>query len=174
MARKAPDKPSKSKSPTANSLIECRLRGWIPYVVEAWKRGGAHWVRTDMLGLFDILAFDDQITYGIQATSKENRASRIKKLMESDSALHWLACDYHRILVWDWGEYVRPRNGRNWQLCETPIGFTDIEQYRDARDNRTAGRSRADGRGRTAGEPAAAGSGTGRRPGRNRSASAAK
>lgn len=129
-------RPSATMSPTKCSLIEARNRGWKVYPTESWKPvGQGQFFRNDLLGFIDHIAFDANITWAIQSTSKGNRSARVKKIMESEAALYWLCCDDHRIVVWDWGEYKRPVNGMRWRLHETRIGLVEIEEYRDHRDN---------------------------------------
>lgn len=70
-------------SPTEYVLRELRKDGWLAEVVEKWIPMAR--VRRDLFGVLDIVALRDGITKGVQATSKSNMASRIKKIAEAEA-----------------------------------------------------------------------------------------
>jgi hypothetical protein len=117
-ARITPNKTRKSKpkSPTARSLEHLRKLGWpLVQVVERWNMHAK--VRIDLFGIIDIVAIDAQgETYGIQATSGDNVASRVTKIAESDALPHVLKAGW-RIVVHGWRKNAAGR----WVLREVEL-----------------------------------------------------
>ena len=75
-------------SPTQRTLAECKRRGWIAQVVERWNAHAR--IRQDLFGFIDVLALDGKRTYGIQATSATNVASRLHKIHDSEMKSAWM------------------------------------------------------------------------------------
>lgn len=113
-----PSKPRKAKpkSPTARSLEHMRKLGYpLVQVVERWNMHAK--VRIDLFGIIDIVAIDkDGETYGIQATSGDNVASRVTKIAESDALPVCLNAGW-RIVVHGWRKSAAGR----WVLREVEL-----------------------------------------------------
>lgn len=67
-------------SPTERSLKYLRKLGYTVAVVERWNPFAK--IRQDMWGIIDLVAIGKGETIGVQATSKSNVSSRIKKIAE--------------------------------------------------------------------------------------------
>lgn len=111
-----PKRKAKAKSPTARSLEHMRKLGYpLVQVVERWNMHAK--VRIDLFGIIDIVAIDAAgETYGIQATSGDNVASRVTKIAESDSLP---ICQHAgwRIVVHGWRKNAAGR----WTLREVEL-----------------------------------------------------
>ena len=92
-------------TPTARTLAAGRKQGWTVDVVERWIGGGRIKVRKDLFGFIDIVALQPDLPglLGIQATSRSNVSSRVKKIREEPRSETWLAAG-NRIEVWGWGK----------------------------------------------------------------------
>jgi hypothetical protein len=111
-----PKRKSKAKSPTARSLEHLRKLGFpLVQVVERWNMHAK--VRIDLFGIIDIVAIDlDGETFGIQATSGDNVASRVTKIAESDALPTCLKAGW-RIVVHGWRKNAAGR----WVLREVEL-----------------------------------------------------
>ena len=111
-----PKRKTKGKSPTARSLEHIRKLGWpLVQVVERWNMHAK--VRIDLFGIIDIVAIDAEgETYGIQATSGDNVASRVTKIAESDALPICLKAGW-RIVVHGWRKNAAGR----WILREVEL-----------------------------------------------------
>jgi hypothetical protein len=99
-----------SGSPTSRTLAHLRKQGYpLVDVVEKWIPGAN--IRRDLFGFIDVLAVDaNGAVTGVQATSGDNVAARVRKITESDK-LHVLRLAGWRIVVHGWrknssGRYV--------------------------------------------------------------------
>lgn len=102
-------------SPTSRSLATLRERGCeLVQVVEHWNPHAR--VRQDLFGIIDILAIHEGETVAVQATSRGNVSSRIKK-MEDSGAIAALRAANWRLLIHGW---AKDSSGR-WQLKEVDI-----------------------------------------------------
>jgi hypothetical protein len=125
------------------SLEEARQRGWTPIISEAWKPAGprcvlcgtaSRWVRKDFLGFADIVALP--VLAAIQTTTSTNLAARRTKILHECAVTAWKWLDAGgRILIWTWGEYVTPINGKHWRPTEEEITKTALRRagYRPPR-----------------------------------------
>lgn len=68
-------------TPTSRSLAHLRDDGWTAEVVERWVPGAN--VRRDLFGFIDIIAIRDGVTLGVQATSADHVAARIRKIADA-------------------------------------------------------------------------------------------
>ena len=102
-------------SPTARSLQHLRDKGYLCAVVEHWNQYAR--IRQDLFGILDIVAIRDKETLGVQTTSADNVAHRIRKL-EDSTALWLLRQAGWRIVVHGWAK--RRKTGR-WELREEDI-----------------------------------------------------
>jgi hypothetical protein len=58
--------------------------------------------RKDFFGLMDVVAIDDLMTLGIQATSSTNHAAHVKKAEAEPMLRKWLGNQYRLFQVWSW------------------------------------------------------------------------
>lgn len=96
-------------SPTARTLERLRKEGWLPWVVEKWIPQTR--TRSDLFGFIDVLAIRGGETLAVQATSRSNVSSRVKKIGDHTNVAAVREAGW-RIEVWGWGKMA---NGR-WQL----------------------------------------------------------
>lgn len=68
-------------TPTQRSLKHLRDQGYLAQVVEKWIPQARR--RQDLYGFIDILAIRDNEVLGVQATSRSNVSSRVRKIAES-------------------------------------------------------------------------------------------
>lgn len=90
-------------SPTARTLAWFRKRGYECGVTEHWVKhpGMRMGVRKDLFGFIDVVAIGDSGTIGVQATSRDNIASRVRKIEGIPAAKLWLSAG-NRIVVIGW------------------------------------------------------------------------
>lgn len=108
-------------TPSARCLQEGRKRGWLIDVVE---RRIQRIVTKDLFGCIDLVALDGQPgLLGIQATSRSNVRSRVKKIQTEcwPAMERWLQAG-NRLQVWGWGK-LRGRSGGRplWKLLVLDI-----------------------------------------------------
>lgn len=73
--------------PTELSLRILRDEGWLVDVCERWVPSGSiGQVRRDLFGMLDLVAVRGTETLGVQTTSHDNVASRIRKMTDDDHA----------------------------------------------------------------------------------------
>lgn len=70
-------------TPTQLTLRALRADGWHAEVVEKWNPHAR--IRQDLFGIIDIVALRGEVTLGVQATSRANVASRVRKIANSDT-----------------------------------------------------------------------------------------
>lgn len=95
-------------SPTARTLEALRKEGWLAWVVEKWIPQVRK--RSDLFGFIDILAIKDGEVLAVQATSRSNVSSRVRKIADHENVGAVRLAGW-RIEVWGWGKMA---NGR-WQ-----------------------------------------------------------
>jgi hypothetical protein len=93
-------------SPTVRSLDKLRKEGFIAEVVEKWNPHSR--TRKDLFGFIDIVGVKQGSTLGIQATTKGNMSSRIKKITDSDNLKTVLEAGW-TIEVWGWWKNSKNR-----------------------------------------------------------------
>lgn len=98
-------------TPTQRTLKEMRERGYLCEVVE--KRIPFKPITKDLFGFIDILCVKAGEIVGVQATSRSNIASRVKKIAEHENVGKVRDAGI-RILVMGWGKMA---NGR-WEFRE--------------------------------------------------------
>lgn len=96
-------------SPTQRTLAKLRKEGWTVAVVEHWNPHAR--IRQDLFGVVDILALKDGETLAVQATSRGNISSRVKKIAEHENTPAIREAGW-RFEVWGWGKMA---NGR-WEV----------------------------------------------------------
>lgn len=101
-------------SPTQRSLAALREAGYTAAVVEHWNPHAR--IRQDLFGFVDILAIRDGETLAVQATSRSNVSSRVRKIKihEHDNLAAVLGAGW-RVQVHGWGQR-KPRTP--WE-CRT-------------------------------------------------------
>ena len=97
------------RSPTSRSLDKLRKEGFIAEVVEKWNMHSK--TRKDLFGFIDILGIKEGATLAIQATTKGNISSRVKKIMDSDNFETVLKAGWE-IEVWGWWK----NNKNRWEV----------------------------------------------------------
>ena len=104
-------------SPTARSLALLRKEGWTAQVVEKFNQFAM--VRVDLFGCIDIVAIKtgNPGVLGIQATSRGNMSTRIKKIMALPEARLWVECS-NKLEVWGWDKYKK-----HWRVRREIIVF---------------------------------------------------
>jgi hypothetical protein len=96
-------------SPTVRSLDKLRKEGFIAEVVEKWNPHSK--TRKDLFGFIDIVGVKQGSTLGIQATTKGNMSSRVKKITESNNLETVLEAGWE-IEVWGWWK----NNKNRWEV----------------------------------------------------------
>ena len=103
-------------SPTARTLAHFHKKRWPADVVERILPHTYH--RSDLFGFLDIVVLDlDSLRIlGIQCTTADNAAARVKKITgeRGTIARHWLTCG-GIIEVWGWREYAKTAMGGEWR-----------------------------------------------------------
>lgn len=115
-------------SPTARTLGHVRKEwGGFAEVQETYDYYKKR--RRDMLGFIDILALVPPYTIGIQATSGDNVAARVRKICEQRSyqAEVWLRCGLF-IQVWGWKKYATPVDGKWWRPRVVDVCLEDLKR----------------------------------------------
>lgn len=100
-------------SPTQRSLAEMRRRGYLADVTERWIPRAN--VRRDLFGFGDVLAVGDDEVVMVQATSRDNVSSRVRKIEQSET-VGAVRKGGIRILVHGWFK----QRGR-WRLREVDV-----------------------------------------------------
>lgn len=108
-----PKKRKKAVSPTARSLAECRKRGWTAGVVERFNSHVR--ILQDLFGCIDIIAITPDGILAIQATTGDNHASRVTKILEEPRAKKWVEAGA-RFEVWTWSKRGERGARKLWTL----------------------------------------------------------
>lgn len=95
-----------SRSPTERTLAWLRKDDYLAEVVEHWVPGAM--VRRDLFGFIDILAIKGNVTIAIQATSSNNVAPRVRKVIASPT-LKAVRMAGWNVWVMGWGISYVPR-----------------------------------------------------------------
>lgn len=112
--------------PTQRTLEYFRKRGIRAGVVERYNAHARK--RFDLLGFIDLVAVSDCII-GVQATTGDNAAARVRKIRDecADAARQWLRAG-GRIQVFGWRKLKVKRGGKavRWQPSITEIRLSDL------------------------------------------------
>lgn len=112
-----------SLTPDTLTQEEYRKRGYHIVKVEGWGLY-PHIHRTDFLGIYDYLAFNDKgEMIAIQTTTKHNANARRKKMLSKKSFANWTRGG-RRSMLHGWFK----KSGR-WALEETELTLKDFEQW---------------------------------------------
>jgi hypothetical protein len=95
-------------SSTKLSLDHLRSMGWTAEVVERWVPSPHGQIRRDLWGFLDIVAIRDDVTMGVQTTTRGEMPKRVRKILASEhlgavSAAGWL------IVVHGWHQPRGPK-----------------------------------------------------------------
>jgi len=90
-----------STSPEKRTRDLFRSNGYIVDGVNRYEAYSGR--RHDFIGCVDLIAFNDEETIAIQATSASNRAARRKKLLGNEDAKRWLASGHRKLYLVTWG-----------------------------------------------------------------------
>ena len=103
-------------SPTAQSIALLKKEGYTVKIVEKWNPWSK--TRQDLWGM-DIVAIKSGIpgVLGIQATSRGNVSTRIKKIMALPEAKLFVECS-NKLEVWGWDKYKK-----HWRVRREIIVF---------------------------------------------------
>lgn len=96
-------------TPTQRTLKHLRDAGYLAEVVERWIPGAN--IRRDLFGFVDVLAIRDGEVLGVQATSRDNVASRVSKIAEHPNVGQVRKAGI-RLEVHGWGKMASGR----WEL----------------------------------------------------------
>lgn len=104
-------------SPTQRSLALLFKTGYKADVVEYWNSQSR--TRHDLFGFIDLVALhpDELGLLGIQTTTSDNAASRVKKIQANPTAALWVSCGNH-LVVHGWRKYAEPIGGKYWRCRE--------------------------------------------------------
>lgn len=98
--------------------------------------------RTDFLGIYDFLAFNDHEIIAVQTTTKPNRSSRFKKMMKSRSFASWTKGNRRSaLLTWakvkgKWQPFYEELTMEHWNKYQAELAEemnkvdTDSELYK--------------------------------------------
>ena len=107
-------------SPTARTLQLLRRLGYHAEPVERWLPGAR--VRKDLLGCIDVLGLrPGSPVFGVQCTSDDHTAARLKKAVALPQLRTWLACGC-AFEVWGWH-----RRGGRWQVRRVAVRGADLQ-----------------------------------------------
>ena len=88
-------------TPTRRTLNLFREHGFKIEVVERFIRGAN--VKKDLFGFIDMIAISGPRTVGIQATTMNHRADRLRKIQNSELALLWADSPTRELWLVTWG-----------------------------------------------------------------------
>ncbi|QDP54724.1 MAG: hypothetical protein GOVbin2833_13 [Prokaryotic dsDNA virus sp.] len=116
-------------TPTQRTLKHMRGMGLLCEVVERWIPQARR--RHDLYNIIDILGVGvldgEPTTIGVQATSRSNHGSRIKKILESDTAEVWLGAG-NRLQVVSWGKIKKKWQVKVTEFCLDGAGVVRAEE----------------------------------------------
>jgi len=101
-----------STSPTQRTLKALRDRGYTVQVVERWNQYAK--VRVDLFGGIDLIAIKEDRILGVQATSNDNAAARVAKLIAEPRMAEWLRAG-GLLEVWGWRKIKAGTKRLTWQ-----------------------------------------------------------
>jgi len=111
-------------TPTARTLKLLRDEGWTAQVVEHYNTFSHQ--RKDLFGFIDVLGIHPEHgTLAIQATTTDNQAARLAKILAEPRARLWLLAGrgHHAIEVWGWAKYKLKRGGKavRWRCTRREV-----------------------------------------------------
>jgi len=121
-----------STSPTARTLKELARQGYLAGVVERRlptidpKTKKPSSFLKDLFGFIDIIAIKDDVTLGVQATSRANMSARVAKIQAEPNARRWLLGQCRRrIEVWGWAKY-KEGNSLRWRQTVVEVTLDGV------------------------------------------------
>lgn len=111
-----------------HTIAYCESIGMTAGLVERTTKQGRRVWSNDLYGIFDVLAFDDEFTYGIQCCRAADCSTRKRKILAEPRGHHWVRHPARRILIHGWRRDGRLREielmeedfGRSIQTSATP------------------------------------------------------
>jgi len=100
-------------TPTSRTLDYYRQQGMPIEVVEKWNQWSK--IRQDLFGFADLVTFDGQAVYLVQATSTGNMSARVKKILANPTAELWVQNKNRKIIVIGWRKYAQAKDGKWWR-----------------------------------------------------------
>ena len=102
-----------SISPTARTMKALREMGYEVGRVESFNAHvGPYGVRMDLFGMFDLLAFNDLHTIGVQCGAGSGHRQHVRKIVENELAPLWLENPERLIWVYSWRKVCKKRGGK--------------------------------------------------------------
>ena len=100
-------------SPTSRTLEHYRRCGYHIDIAERWIQATRQ--RRDLFNFVDLVAFNDDETLAIQATSTGNMNARVNKILELRAAWDWIQAEGRKIVVIGWKKYAKPVDRKWWR-----------------------------------------------------------
>lgn len=122
-----------SASPTERTMVYLRKFWSIVEKTEHWNQYSRR--RNDLFGFIDVLAMENSAMLAVQATSTSNMGARVKKILASDKAWHWIQDYNRRIVVMGWKKYTKPVAGLYWRPTFKELFKRDFVQARGKRQD---------------------------------------
>lgn len=114
-------------NPNRLSLNYLRALGYTVDIVERWVTAGAGGaqVRKDLFGILDLIAVreGDEVTLGVQSTSKANMASRARKMAQAPETRLLLSAGWV-LVVHGWWQPGGPRH--RYELEEIVVEAEEV------------------------------------------------
>lgn len=119
----APARRKSRTTPTQRTLAGLKREGYLCAIVERWNPHVG--IRQDLFGWIDILAVrpSDGMLIGIQTTTTDNAAARVKKIREWPHLALWLR--RNQAQVWSWAKRSGGKKGGR-QLWTLKIENVDV------------------------------------------------
>lgn len=100
-------------SPTQRTLAYLRDLGYEATVCEYYNSFTRK--RNDLYGFGDIIAFRDDETLLVQATSTGNMRARVKKIHDIPAAWLWMGSPHRSLWVMGWKKYAQAVDRKFWR-----------------------------------------------------------
>lgn len=101
-------------SPLSRSLKYLRENGYVAEKVEKWNSYAK--VRQDFGGFADIIAYNEETTLAVQATTTENILARESKIFNLPKLQRWLLSPYRRVEIHGWAKRGGRGKRKTWTL----------------------------------------------------------
>lgn len=112
-------------TPTARTLKALRDDGYTAEVVEKWNPHTR--TRHDLYGFGDVLAFRGKEVLIVQATSRGNMSSRVKKILAEPRAKSWLqdagGVRFVSVVGWD-----KDKKTNRWRAKWRPVELEEFQE----------------------------------------------
>lgn len=105
-------------SPTQRALKDLREQGYTVAIVEKYNSFTKQ--RSDLFGMFDLLAITDGVIAGVQVTSGDNHSKRVDKLKASPLLAKWQRAG-GRSWVWSYAKRGPRGKRKTWVRREEEV-----------------------------------------------------